>query len=171
MLVRKCVRSCAAAIGIMLIAGPAPGADYYGNTGGYGGYKDQPAAPPAPSWAGFYLGPSFGWSWTTINAGNNTISIGNGQTVPFSHPGTNGMIGGGQLGYNMQSGNFVYGIEADFGGLDASASGSRTVSSTTFSVKSGAGFPATSPAARVSPWAMHSFTPRAASPSSLAMCI
>ncbi len=140
MLVGKCVLSCAAAFGVMLIAGPALAADVYGSTGGYGGYKDQPTAPPQPNWAGFYLGPSFGWSWTTINAANNALIISNNQTVPFSHPGTNGMIGGGQLGYNMQSGNFVYGLEADFGGLDAGASGSSTVAGKTISVKSSTGF-------------------------------
>ncbi len=129
MLVSKCVRTCAVLFGAMTVAGPALAADVYGGTGGYGGYggyKDQPTAPPLPNWQGFYLGPSFGWSWTTINAGNNALILSTNGNVPFSHPGTNGMIGGGQIGYNVQSGNFVYGVEADFGGLDTGASGSQT---------------------------------------------
>ena len=142
MLVSKCVRSCAAAFGVMIVAGPVLAADYYGNTGGYGGYKDPPMTAPVTNWAGFYLGPSFGWSWSRVNAANNALILTNTGSVPFSHPGTNGMIGGGQLGYNVQSANFVYGIEADFGGLDVGAHGSRTdiSSGKTFSVTSKAGF-------------------------------
>jgi opacity protein-like surface antigen len=126
----------------MIVAGPAPAADYYGSTGGYGGYKDPPMTAPVTNWAGFYLGPSFGWSWSRVNAANNALILTNTGSVPFSHPGTNGMIGGGQLGYNVQSANFVYGIEADFGGLDVGANGSRTDinSGKTFSVTSKAGF-------------------------------
>ena len=124
MLVSNRVRSCAAAFGVMIAASPAFAADYYGGNPG-GGYKDPPVAVYVPNWAGFYLGPSFGWSWSSINVGNNTIVIGNNGSVPFSSPGTSGMIGGAQLGYNMQAGNFVYGIELDFGGLDTSGTGTR----------------------------------------------
>ena len=31
-----------------------------------------------------------------------------------------GVIGGGQAGYNFQAGRWVYGLEADLGGLDLS---------------------------------------------------
>ncbi len=122
MLVSNRVRSCAAAFGVMIAASPAFAADYYGSSPG-GGYKDAPMVVPVPNWAGFYLGASFGWSWSSINAANNAVILSDAGSVPFAHPGTSGMIGGGQLGYNMQAGNFVYGIELDFGGLDTSASG------------------------------------------------
>ncbi len=126
----------------MIAASPALAADFYGSSGNYGSYKDVPPAPPSSSWQGFYLGPTFGWSWTSINAANNAVVISNNQTVPFSHPGTSGMIGGGQLGYNMQASSFVYGIEADFGALDATASGSSVNpnSQKIITVKSGVGF-------------------------------
>ncbi len=130
MLVGKRVRSCAALFGIAIAASPALAADYYGNTGNYGGYKDAPGAqppappPPQPTWQGAYLGATFGWSWTTINAADNDVIITNKGSVPFAHPGTDGMIGGGVLGYNVQSGIFVYGIEGEFGGLETGASGS-----------------------------------------------
>ena len=141
MLVSNRVRSCAAAFGVMIAASPAFAADYYGSSPG-GGYKDAPVAALVPNWAGFYLGPSFGWAWSSINAGNNAIIIPYNASVPFAQPGTNGMIGGAQLGYNMQTGNFVYGIELDFGGLDASASGVKVDpnTGTVITVKSNGGF-------------------------------
>jgi outer membrane immunogenic protein len=42
-------------------------------------------------------------------------------SVPVGALRSSDIFGGGQLGYNVQAGNFVYGIEADFGFL-----GSRT---------------------------------------------
>lgn len=137
MLVGKRVSSCAVAFGAVMIAGQALSADYYGNSGGY---KDPPPGPSAGYWQGPYIGATFGWAWSAINAGNNTLIFANQGTVPFSQPGTSGMIGGGVLGYNAQAGNFVYGIEADLGGLDAGVSGTRTVSGGTVTVKSNAGF-------------------------------
>jgi outer membrane immunogenic protein len=138
MLVGKSVSSCAVAFGAVMIAGPVLAADFYGG----GGYKDPPPGPAAAYWQGAYIGASFGWAWSAINAGNNTISFPNPGSVPFSQPGTSGMIGGGVLGYNAQAGVFVYGIEVDLGGLDTGVSGTRTDSSThtTVTVKSNGGF-------------------------------
>ncbi len=141
MLVSKSVRSCAAAFGALIAASPGLAADY-GNSGGYGGgYKEPPIPLPIALWSGFYIGPSFGWSWSTINAANNLV-YSNLQSVPFAQPGTNGWIGGGQIGYNVQASNFVYGIELDFGGLDIGASATKTDPNThgVFTVNSSAGF-------------------------------
>lgn len=84
---------------------------------------------PAPvyvqpfSWAGFYAGVNAGWGWSS---GNGTATVGG---VPQTYSGSgNGFIGGGQIGYNLQSGNFVYGVETDFQG----AGGSGTVNGATF---------------------------------------
>jgi outer membrane immunogenic protein len=134
MLLGKRVSSCAAAFGALTIAGPALTADYYGS------YKDPPPGPPAGYWQGAYIGATFGWAWSAINAGKNTIIITEEGTVPFSQPGTSGMIGGGVLGYNAQAGAFVYGIELDLGGLDTGVSGSRTGAGGTVTVKSSPGF-------------------------------
>jgi outer membrane immunogenic protein len=64
--------------------------------------------PPAASWAGFYIGVHAGANWqqshnTALYAGSSLASR---QT-------STGFIGGGQIGYNWQSGNFVFGLEAD----------------------------------------------------------
>jgi outer membrane immunogenic protein len=74
-----------------------------------------PMYAPAPvyDWSGFYVGVNAGVGWA--NSGNVTVhdpnpAIGN-QSVNISS--RSGFIGGGGLGYNFQSGEFVYGLEAD----------------------------------------------------------
>jgi outer membrane immunogenic protein len=60
---------------------------------------------PAPvfSWTGFYAGLNAGYGWANVSvAGAGTDSK------------LNGFIGGGQLGYNWQTGAFVFGVEGDF---------------------------------------------------------
>ncbi len=120
---------CAAAFGAVAWGAAAQAADIYGGNGGnggYGGYKDDPAFVPAPSWRGYYIGGNAGWAWSSIDAANNAVILSNNGTVPFRSPGTRDLFGGMQMGYNAQSGNFLYGIEADLGGLDDGASGSFT---------------------------------------------
>ncbi|KAI96005.1 porin [Rhodomicrobium udaipurense JA643] len=62
-------------------------------------------APPPPivqpnTWAGFYVGVNGGYAW---GAGDDDTMRGD----------VSGGFGGGQIGYNFQSGNFVYGLETD----------------------------------------------------------
>lgn len=87
-------------------------------------YKAPAYVQPIPfSWAGFYAGVNAGWGWSR---GNGTATVGG---VPQTYSGSgDGFIGGGQIGYNFQSSNFVYGVEADFQG----AGGSGTVTGATF---------------------------------------
>ena len=54
-------------------------------------YFDQPYNYP-PIWQGLYGGVHLGWGWSGD---------------------ADGVVGGGQLGYNWQSRQFVYGLEAD----------------------------------------------------------
>lgn len=72
-------------------------------------------APVVYNWTGFYLGAHAGYSWAhtriTDRLGYNTIP---GDTWSFK---SDGFVGGGQLGYNWQTGGFVFGLEADFGYL------------------------------------------------------
>jgi outer membrane immunogenic protein len=84
--------------------------------------KEAPApvfVPPPFTWTGFYLGLNAGGVWetgkTTVNAyfpassiyyaNYNNNSLGTGAS---------GFLGGGQAGYNYQSGAAVFGIETDF---------------------------------------------------------
>jgi outer membrane immunogenic protein len=68
-----------------------------------------PPPPPAPvwSWTGFYIGINGGAVWH-----HTTFDISEATSASFSGTATGGTIGG-TIGYNLQSGNVVFGIEAD----------------------------------------------------------
>ena len=66
--------------------------------------------PPAFSWTGFYLGANAGYGWGNVNA-NGFANVGD----------LDGFVGGGQVGYNYQMGQFVLGVEADLQGADLSS--------------------------------------------------
>ena len=57
------------------------------------------------SWAGPYLGGNLGWNWGSVD---------NNPTKP------SGFEGGAQVGYNFQTGPWVFGIEGDIQGTGAS---------------------------------------------------
>ena len=75
-------------------------------------YVKAPPPPPMYNWSGWYVGLNVGGSWghqdTTLDGfGTNSLSL-------------DGVIGGGQLGYNWQGlgSPWVFGIEADIQGSD-----------------------------------------------------
>ena len=78
---------------------------------------------PAPAaivydWTGFYVGGNVGYSW---GRAGNTATISNFATgaalfTANSSNNVDGVIGGGQIGYNWQSQNWVFGVEADIQG-------------------------------------------------------
>jgi outer membrane immunogenic protein len=80
----------------------ANAADMYRAPEGVGGYKDIPYA--GVNWSGLYVGVNGGYGWNGDT---------NGNLVDPS-----GGFGGGQIGYNFQRGNIVFGLEADFQGAD-----------------------------------------------------
>ena len=85
----------------------------------------QMVAAPAPwSWTGFYVGGNLGYSW-----GRTETDATVGGTALSDSLNVNGIIGGGQIGYNWQTGNFVLGVETDFQG-----SGQKGDNSLAFSV-------------------------------------
>jgi outer membrane immunogenic protein len=67
--------------------------------------------PPPANWAGLYLGGNFGGA-TARNRSTSTI-LGVNENFNLS---PDGFIGGGQIGYNWQASNWVFGAEADFQG-------------------------------------------------------
>jgi outer membrane immunogenic protein len=91
-----------------------------------------PAAAPAPAatynWTGFYIGANAGGFWTT---GDNSLSVVNDPVNNYFFPpaipevdaagsptlNSRGLTGGGQIGYNLQLGSAVAGLEADFNAL------------------------------------------------------
>jgi outer membrane immunogenic protein len=92
----------------------------------YGSIKDAPYVAPF-SWTGMYVGLNAGYGW-----GKNSASLapsGDPASQAFWNPAfaagaapsgfsidQDGFIGGGQIGYNWQSGTLVYGVEADIQG-------------------------------------------------------
>ena len=66
--------------------------------------------PPAFTWTGFYVGANAGYGWGNVNA-NGWTNLGD----------LDGFVGGGQVGYNYQMGQFVVGLEADLQGADLSS--------------------------------------------------
>lgn len=67
------------------------------------------AAVPVFSWTGFYVGVNAGYGWNTQDNHNYFDPI-----YGYSSGGSDGgFIGGGQIGYNYQMGQFVIGLETD----------------------------------------------------------
>ena len=103
--------------------------------------KTAPAAPVAPvfTWTGFYAGLNAGVNWSNRNVNpayidNDPVNPWTPQELidlwPVPAPYANnrtGFIGGAQIGYNYQIGQFVIGAEADFMGSTANQSSSASI--------------------------------------------
>jgi outer membrane immunogenic protein len=98
---------------------------------------------PGYNWSGFYIGGNVGYSWGRERtdgtlAGTQSVSVFRTGPPPFLLPGfpvttalatqsligradMNGVIGGGQIGYNWQASKWLFGLEADFQGSDERA--------------------------------------------------
>lgn len=82
-------------------------------------YKAPIYSVPAFSWTGFYVGLNAGYGWGTSDWSSSATS---GSTKP------KGALAGGTLGYNLQTGAWVWGLEGDIDyswmkGSDSSGTG------------------------------------------------
>ena len=66
----------------------------------------------ARNWAGLYLGGNVG---SGTGRDRSSLAVAGLGTEQFNLS-PDGIVGGGQIGYNWQAGNWVYGVEADFQG-------------------------------------------------------
>jgi outer membrane immunogenic protein len=78
----------------------------------------QAYVAPVYNWTGFYAGVNMGYSWghssgTQTLSDTTTGTTVNGADTRFD---LNGVIGGGQIGYNWQRNNWLFGLEADIQG-------------------------------------------------------
>jgi outer membrane immunogenic protein len=78
--------------------------------------KAPPMVSPATNWSGFYVGAMGGYM--SENSSDDIVIPG-----VVADPRMKGGFGGGTLGYNWQTGQFVFGLETDaaFGDIHASA--------------------------------------------------
>ena len=85
---------------------------------------------PGYNWTGFYLGGNLGYSWGRSND-TSSFTNGAGTALSTSVGGSNldGIVGGGQAGYNWQMQSWVWGLEGDIQGTGER--GSRDISCAT----------------------------------------
>jgi outer membrane immunogenic protein len=98
---------------------------------------DMPVKAPKVSafhawnWTGFHVGVHLGAAWQ--NADTAATYLDGTTAVPIRHTAnTTGFVGGGQIGYNWQSGMIVYGLEADVSALSSSSTVTSTQDSNNF---------------------------------------
>lgn len=89
-------------------------------------YEPAPVVAPAPivaasNWSGFYTGVFLGYAEDSIDVDDI------GGVGLDDEPNPKGALGGIAAGYNFQSGNWVYGVEADIAATDLNDSGSVDV--------------------------------------------
>jgi outer membrane immunogenic protein len=106
------VLAAGAAVQFAPVSQPASAADLGG------GYKDTPYV--VVPWQGLYFGAHAGGASSSASAHDSFDYVGDPNIN--SSGSSNGLIGGGQLGYNIQQGHIVFGVEGDIGSLDISAS-------------------------------------------------
>jgi outer membrane immunogenic protein len=95
----------AVSLGALGLVSPALGADLPAYT------KAPALATPAYDWSGFYVGVFGGGGFGNHNLTNTTGNAGFANfTLNYE---STGAIAGGEVGYNVQSGNIVFGVEAD----------------------------------------------------------
>jgi outer membrane immunogenic protein len=96
------------AVGLVALGmiGPASAADLAARP-----YSKAPAMIAAAyDWSGFYVGVNGGWG-SSRKCWDNTTTAGVFVAVEGCHDATGG-VAGGQIGYRLQSGGWVFGIEA-----------------------------------------------------------
>ncbi len=82
---------------------------------------------PGYNWSGFYVGGNIGYSWGRSRKTETLSDLATGTALftNASRNGVNGVIGGGQVGYNWQASNWLFGLEADVQG--SGEKGSSTI--------------------------------------------
>ncbi len=107
-----------AAASVVALTAAANAADMYRPA--EAGYKDTPFV--GVNWSGLYFGANGGYG-----EASNDSSI-------------NGGFGGGQVGYNIQRGNLVFGVETDIQGSSITASGAPSTLEYFGTVRARAGY-------------------------------
>jgi len=126
---------CSTFAAAILVTGAASAADL-GRPAPAPVYTKAPVAV-AYSWTGFYGGVSGGYGWSADDV-NTAVGIGQVPPSPQAlgdaaalglHFPTSpkGFLGGGTLGYNVQTGQFVWGVETDLSWADIKGTSTQGV--------------------------------------------
>jgi outer membrane immunogenic protein len=109
------LRVGAGLISLAIVAQPTIAADLPTKAPGYA----APAAAPMFNWSGFYVGANAGYAWGRATATDLPASNGVcwAQCGFQWGPDVDGFTGGLQAGWNVQTQNWVLGIEGDVGYL------------------------------------------------------
>jgi outer membrane immunogenic protein len=85
------------------------------------GYKDSSGfCVPYSIWAGLYVGANVGGAFDTLSVNDiNAYALGAAPGTRTDVK-TDAFFGGVSAGYNIQQSNFVFGVEADIGGMSLS---------------------------------------------------
>jgi outer membrane immunogenic protein len=106
-------------------------------------YKAAPMPAPVAvyNWTGFYIGANVGGAWERESSQLVVVNDPVNYFAALAVPGVNasgsqslsrsGFTGGGQVGYNLQTGQWVWGIEADINGIAGKANRGGTFLFTT----------------------------------------
>jgi len=124
-------RTSASVIALVACTSLAAAADLGGPSYGGSLKDDLPAPAAAHNWAGPYIGLHAGYGWGEWDGKfYDYNSAADGEWEPYTKEGEHignsvdldGFLAGAQLGYNVQSGNFVFGIEGDIAWSDINGS-------------------------------------------------
>lgn len=77
-----------------------------------------PAAIAIYNWTGFYIGVHGGGAWAHSNVTDVDAYAAAALPGTVTTVNTSGFLAGGQVGYNWQANQYVFGIEADGGWMD-----------------------------------------------------
>ena len=112
------MRVAISAIALLACTSLASAADLGGPYQYEGSIKDGPIAAAPYNWTGLYFGGHVGYGWgqwdgrlLTEGGGDPGFRPTNERTLDGD-----GWFGGGQVGFNVQNGSIVWGIEADISG-------------------------------------------------------
>jgi len=78
-------------------------------------YKGVPSVIAYYNWTGFYAGINVGYAWGTSDWSDSLLGT-------FASNSPKGFLIGGTLGYNYQTGSFVWGLEGDIAWADVNGS-------------------------------------------------
>lgn len=98
-MINRAIRTCIAIVALLATQMAVQAADLPRSS-----YKGPIYGEPMFHWTGFYIGGNLGYGWGQTKWSG---SGGNFEVTP------KGFLGGGTLGYNLQTGAWVWGIEGD----------------------------------------------------------